>query len=171
VQLVLVNEALRCFDDGVLPGARDGDVGVVLGIGFPAFRGGPFRYVDVIRSSEMLRRARSIIASARASSRRPCSSRWRARQGVSRLSERLHATTMSRRMKAESSPYQQRLPQKQVGLSVPLLSNVIPNHLPPIVPDADHPIIERPVRRNSTSCKIALNVLSLRQTHEGNALG
>ena len=29
--LVLVNEALRCFDEGVLPGARDGDVGAVLG--------------------------------------------------------------------------------------------------------------------------------------------
>ena len=58
--LVLVNEALRCFDEGVLPSARDGDVGAVLGIGFPAFRGGPFRYVDVIRSSEMLRRTRPL---------------------------------------------------------------------------------------------------------------
>ncbi|MGI8425273.1 MAG: hypothetical protein ACR2M4_01475, partial [Actinomycetota bacterium] len=67
--LVLVNEALRCFDEGVLPGARDGDAGAVLGIGFPAFRGGPFRYVDVIRSSEIVRRrrARSRPASARAS--------------------------------------------------------------------------------------------------------
>ena len=58
--LVLVNEALRCFDEGVLPSARDGDVGAVLGIGFPAFRGGPFRYVDVIHSSEILRRRRSL---------------------------------------------------------------------------------------------------------------
>ena len=45
--------------------------------------------------------------------------------------------------------------------------NVIADHLPLLVPDADHPITERPVRRNSTSCKIALNVLSLRQMHEG----
>jgi hypothetical protein len=36
----------------------------------------------------------------------------------------------------ESRPYQQWLPQKQVGLPVPLLSNVIPDHFPPIVPDA-----------------------------------
>ena len=37
-----------------------------------------------------------------------------------------------------------------------------PAQRPPSRHHADHPITDRPVRRNSTSCKTALNVLSLK---------
>lgn len=39
-------EAARAMEQGVLLSPADGDIGAVLGVGFPAYTGGPFCFID-----------------------------------------------------------------------------------------------------------------------------
>jgi 3-hydroxyacyl-CoA dehydrogenase/enoyl-CoA hydratase/3-hydroxybutyryl-CoA epimerase len=50
----MLNEAAAACAEGVVRSARDGDVGAIYGIGFPAFRGGPLRTIDDMGASRVV---------------------------------------------------------------------------------------------------------------------
>ncbi len=55
-------EAARAMEDGVLLSPADGDVGAILGVGFPAYTGGPFSFMDGIGIAEFVREAERLAA-------------------------------------------------------------------------------------------------------------
>ncbi|MEZ0333485.1 MAG: 3-hydroxyacyl-CoA dehydrogenase family protein, partial [Gemmatimonadales bacterium] len=50
----MLNEAAAACSEHVVRSARDGDVGAVYGIGFPAFRGGPLRLIDDLGAARVV---------------------------------------------------------------------------------------------------------------------
>jgi 3-hydroxyacyl-CoA dehydrogenase/enoyl-CoA hydratase/3-hydroxybutyryl-CoA epimerase len=60
--LAMLNEAARCLSEGIIRSARDGDVGAVFGIGFPPFRGGPFRHMDSLGINIVVQRLEDLNA-------------------------------------------------------------------------------------------------------------
>ena len=54
--LTMINEAAYCLEEGILKSATDGDLGAILGLGFPPFLGGPFRYIDHLGSDTIVKK-------------------------------------------------------------------------------------------------------------------
>ena len=48
MMIPLCTEAVRCLDDGIVDTAAEVDMGLILGLGFPRFRGGALRYIDTL---------------------------------------------------------------------------------------------------------------------------
>ena len=47
IALMMINEAAYCLQENIIKSPNDGDLGAILGLGFPPFTGGLFRYLEV----------------------------------------------------------------------------------------------------------------------------
>ncbi|MBU3847172.1 MAG: fatty acid oxidation complex subunit alpha FadB [Candidatus Acinetobacter avistercoris] len=46
MMLAFCNETVRCLEDKIVATASEADMAMIMGVGFPPFRGGPVRYID-----------------------------------------------------------------------------------------------------------------------------
>ncbi len=60
--LIMINEASRCLEEKVVANARYLDMAMVMGTGFPAFRGGLLRYADTLGIAEVVKRLADLEA-------------------------------------------------------------------------------------------------------------
>jgi len=60
--LPMINEASRCLDEGVVVSASEVDLGMIMGTGFPPFRGGLLRYADTLGARTIVDRLKKYEA-------------------------------------------------------------------------------------------------------------
>ncbi len=63
--LPMINEAARCLMEGIVSSPADIDLALVLGIGFPPFRGGLMRYADAVEVGTIVERLTALAAEGR----------------------------------------------------------------------------------------------------------
>ncbi|WP_029590724.1 fatty acid oxidation complex subunit alpha FadB [Franconibacter pulveris] len=54
MMIPMVNEVVRCLEEGVIAGPAEADMALVYGLGFPPFHGGAFRWLDTQGSAKYL---------------------------------------------------------------------------------------------------------------------
>ncbi len=57
MMIPMCNETVRCLEEGIVGTAAEADMGLILGIGFPPFRGGALRYIDQTGAAEFCAQA------------------------------------------------------------------------------------------------------------------
>jgi len=58
-----VIESLRCLEEGVFNAVRDGNIGSIMGIGFPPHTGGVFQYINTYGIKKFLHRSEELAKS------------------------------------------------------------------------------------------------------------
>lgn len=54
MMIPMVNEVVRCLDEGIIASPAEADIALVYGLGFPPFHGGAFRWLDTLGSARYL---------------------------------------------------------------------------------------------------------------------
>lgn len=63
LMLVMINESSRCIEEGVVESAKMLDLAMIMGIGFPPFRGGILQYADSRGLGEIIQRLNQLSQS------------------------------------------------------------------------------------------------------------
>ena len=58
--LLMVNESARCLEENVVASPEDADYGMILGTGFPVWRGGPLRFAENFGLKKMVEEMESL---------------------------------------------------------------------------------------------------------------
>jgi len=69
---VMVNEAARCLEEGVIDRPESVDIGMIMGTGFPAFRAGLLRYADAVGIDKIVQDLRDFQRDLGALRFHPC---------------------------------------------------------------------------------------------------
>jgi len=64
--LLMVNEAARCLEEGIVAEPADVDFGMIMGTGFAPFRGGPLRFADAAGISELVEEMKRLAGTGEA---------------------------------------------------------------------------------------------------------
>ena len=59
--LLMVNEAARCVEEGIVSGPEDVDFAMIMGAGFAPFRGGPLRHADTVGVANLVREMNRLV--------------------------------------------------------------------------------------------------------------
>jgi 3-hydroxyacyl-CoA dehydrogenase/enoyl-CoA hydratase/3-hydroxybutyryl-CoA epimerase len=62
--LLMVNEAARCLEEGIVASAGEVDLAMVMGTGFAPFRGGPLRHADTVAVTKVTDELTQLAANA-----------------------------------------------------------------------------------------------------------
>lgn len=54
MMIPMVNEVVRCLEEGIIASPAEADMALVYGLGFPPFHGGAFRWLDTLGSARYL---------------------------------------------------------------------------------------------------------------------
>jgi len=57
LMLPMIIETARCLDEGIVETPTEADMGLILGVGFPPFRGGALKYADTVGIKTILAKA------------------------------------------------------------------------------------------------------------------
>ncbi len=69
---IMINEAARCLEEKVIESADDVDIGMIMGTGFPPFRGGLLRYADSVGAGKIVDDLRMFAGQYKAERFTPC---------------------------------------------------------------------------------------------------